>query len=323
MRKLFKLRQWLTLDEAASRLAITFDEAVSVADLLRLALDGQLKISLHLVNHARGRMGEIVGWEEVTLRMMPTIDGQLGPVPYVVETAIGDGRFIKIFGGATTITGVWDLAMFGAEVLDIEHQYQLLTGGPEVTLTNLEGVFLVGEENVVCQLLDHFEENEYEPGSQAAGAVLEQQIQEDDLSEADAEVMRQAYKYSRAKFLEKIKKHPDHAYYPLGGLPEDAVLVVRAAELRRLEEIANEDERTPATVSQPLKASSDNDNLPPKTAATFFKEYRAMAETIAKLANRKAISPSELATAVIDECEKAGYSMPVEQRTVKARIEKA
>lgn len=70
-------------------------------------------------------------------------------------------------------------------------------------------------------------------------------------------------------------------------------------------------------------ADGADEILPPKTAATFFKEYKAMAETIAKLANRKAISPNELATVVIDECEKAGYSIPVEQRTVKSRIEKA
>lgn len=323
MRKLFKLRQWLTLDEAASRLATTFDEAVSVADVLRLALDGHLKISLHLVNHAHGRMGKIIGLDEVTIRTHSALDGQPEPVSYVVETAIGDGRFIRISGETSTITGVWDLAMFGAEALDIEHQYQLLTGGPEVTLTNLEGVFLVGEGNTVCQLQDHFEANEYEPGSRAAGALLEQLIQGDDLSEADTTAMRQAYKYSRAKFLEQIKKYPDQAYYPLGGLPDDAVLVVRAAALRRLEEIANEDELIAVSDSQSLKASSDSDNLPPKTAATYFKEYRAMAETIAKLSKRKAASPNELAAVVMDECARAESPMPVEQRTVKTRIEKA
>lgn len=64
-------------------------------------------------------------------------------------------------------------------------------------------------------------------------------------------------------------------------------------------------------------------DLPPRTAATIYVEYKAMAETIASLANRQAKDRGELAAIVIDECDKAGNPMPVEQRTVKARIEKA
>ena len=48
-----------------------------------------------------------------------------------------------------------------------------------------------------------------------------------------------------------------------------------------------------------------------------------MAEVIAKLSDRKAATVSELAAVVMDECAKAGIPMPVEQRTVTARLEKA
>ena len=44
------------------------------------------------------------------------------------------------FKGVTTIEGVWDLPMLGAERLDIEHKYQMLTDGPEITLTMLDGL---------------------------------------------------------------------------------------------------------------------------------------------------------------------------------------
>ena len=41
-----------------------------------------------------------------------------------------------------SIDGIWDLPMHGAEQLDVEHRYQALTDGPEVTLTNIDGTFV-------------------------------------------------------------------------------------------------------------------------------------------------------------------------------------
>ena len=43
---LLKLREWLTLDEAASELSTALAEHVSVADVLRLVLDEKLKLSI-------------------------------------------------------------------------------------------------------------------------------------------------------------------------------------------------------------------------------------------------------------------------------------
>ncbi|MHB9100341.1 MAG: hypothetical protein ACYC2E_02320 [Sulfuricella sp.] len=47
MRKLDKLKKWLTIVDAARYLSIAFDEDVSEADVLRLALDGHLKLSVN------------------------------------------------------------------------------------------------------------------------------------------------------------------------------------------------------------------------------------------------------------------------------------
>ncbi len=52
MSKLFKLKEWLTLPDAAKHLAIAFGEEVGEADVLRLALDGHLKLSVNFVNKA-------------------------------------------------------------------------------------------------------------------------------------------------------------------------------------------------------------------------------------------------------------------------------
>ena len=55
MSKLFQLKEWLNISEAARHLSIVFREQVAEADVLRLALDRQLTLSVNFVNHrARG-----------------------------------------------------------------------------------------------------------------------------------------------------------------------------------------------------------------------------------------------------------------------------
>ena len=48
--KLMKIRSWLTIPEAARYLAILLGEEVTEAEVLRLGLDGQLKLSVRFVN---------------------------------------------------------------------------------------------------------------------------------------------------------------------------------------------------------------------------------------------------------------------------------
>ena len=67
-----KLREWLTIPETVRHLSNILDEEVSESDLLRIALDGHLKLSVYFVNHAYARCGKVVPyedaeWEESTL----------------------------------------------------------------------------------------------------------------------------------------------------------------------------------------------------------------------------------------------------------------
>jgi len=55
--KLLKLKKWLTIPEAARHLSNLFEEEVSEADVLRLALDRHLKLSVYFVNHTYARQG--------------------------------------------------------------------------------------------------------------------------------------------------------------------------------------------------------------------------------------------------------------------------
>ena len=57
MKKLLKLKEWLAVSDAAKHLSILFGEEVVEADVLRLALDGHLTLSVLFVNGASARCG--------------------------------------------------------------------------------------------------------------------------------------------------------------------------------------------------------------------------------------------------------------------------
>ena len=65
MGKLFNLKEWLTIPDTARHLSIVFGEDVSEADVLRLALDGRLQLSVYFVNNANARCGKVVGYDQV------------------------------------------------------------------------------------------------------------------------------------------------------------------------------------------------------------------------------------------------------------------
>jgi hypothetical protein len=58
--KLFKLKEWLTLPDAAKHLTGVCGEEVTEADILRLALDGHLKLSVNFINSAHALPAQVV-----------------------------------------------------------------------------------------------------------------------------------------------------------------------------------------------------------------------------------------------------------------------
>ena len=58
------LKEWLTIPDAAQHLSIMFSEEVKEADVLRLALDGHLRLSVNFVNQAYGKCGKLISFED-------------------------------------------------------------------------------------------------------------------------------------------------------------------------------------------------------------------------------------------------------------------
>ena len=248
MSKLLKLKKWVTLEDAAKRFSAVFEEEVSVADVLRLGADGELTLSVNIVNGATGKralkvslkqdetvfgarsslfvatddksipgefraIGELrhlkkeaerLGFEvnfdteEVIRKLLRdpltpvnTGDDSILAVA-VMGTHLDDDHILQCTESLEELWGVYDLTMVGSECLDVEHQYQALTGGPEVTASKLGGVLLKSSEGDYFQLQEYCREEIDEPGA------------------ADN-------------------------YYPAGELPHDAPLVVRTSALQEFE----------------------------------------------------------------------------------------
>lgn len=266
MSKLLKLKEWLTLPDAAKCLGSSLGEDVAVEDLLRLALDGHLVLSVNLVNHASARVGKYVEFADTNWIFCPPLfdrkpinqieEEDLSRYPKSLQDAIlatpknlwatcdammmsldaGEGRFINLSNEVETVSGIWDLPMIGGEMLDVEHFYQSKSGGPAVTLQSLEGTFLSRASGEVCQLQESYEHNPYMPGTSASLQRIKDEISDGGISELAGRRLLEEHSKDREKYLRGKKDRPHaHNFHPAGGLPKDAVYVIRTQSLRELE----------------------------------------------------------------------------------------
>ena len=243
MSKLFKLKEWVSVGDAAKRLSALFEEDVTKADVLRLALDGHLKLSINFINEAKVRGGEIVSWNETEWAAFPDvrdkkpaykkpawwdrilskkatelplklaarlaewgIDQVLNDedlCPWMMSIHIGGERFLNLYDEVKTIQGVWDLPMIGGEKLDVENAFQSSEGGPEVLLLHPDGVFVESQNGEIYQLQQYFEDDEYCPGSQAQLRLLKQRISDKHIENEKALELLGQHNEDRGKYFQK------------------------------------------------------------------------------------------------------------------------
>lgn len=198
MSKLFKLKRWLRLDEAATWLSSVLSEPVSEADILRLALDLEIVLSVYFVESIQGTIGRPVPIGEA--RRVPGISIE-GVPPYevVLGVKLNDIEVLEFEGPVRHVEGVFDLPMIGGERISCEALYQVLTNGPKVELVSADGVFL------------------REPDSDSYI-----QIYEDYLPEAKPGDNRGRW-----------ERREELIQFPVGTLPDRAIFVVRQSSLNR------------------------------------------------------------------------------------------
>ena len=235
MSKLFKYKVWVTLDEAANYLSIVLAEKVGISDVLRLALDGYLKLSVNFVNHAQARKGNRLLYKDAEKVEMPSLKGDSNVLIVCglkfinQETGIVE-EVVQFDEKVITVDGIWDLTMIGGERLDVEHKFQMLTNGPSIELVNYDGCYIEDYSNgTVYELQESFDSNQYTKGSTAQLEEIKSQIVIKNIPKDKAELLIQKHKEDRKEFLENARKKDNTSsnYYPIGGLPDNSVLVVR------------------------------------------------------------------------------------------------
>jgi hypothetical protein len=162
MKKLHKVRELLTLPEAAHRLAGRLQEEVTEEDVLRLALEGHLTLSVKFLKPARGRLGRVVSEAEATRSVTDEVFIYgLSEVPHAARGSgsplvvkVDADRYLKLMGEISTIDGIWDLPLVGNERVEIERRIRRLTGKPDISPDSAEGFFLHRESGEACQLFE-------------------------------------------------------------------------------------------------------------------------------------------------------------------------
>ncbi|MDK9706384.1 MAG: hypothetical protein OEL83_04980 [Desulforhopalus sp.] len=131
--KLLRLRDWLTLPESANYLSIVLGEEISEVELLRLVLDGFLKISVNFVNPVVAERRELIS-EDLKSRMASEWirkENEYDQVYGEEPSAFFEEVLATIISATPSkiLQGIWDLPMIGAERVFIEYQHQMLIGG--------------------------------------------------------------------------------------------------------------------------------------------------------------------------------------------------
>jgi hypothetical protein len=223
LKKLLNLKDWVTVPEAARYLSILFEEDVTQADVLRLTLDEHLTLSVNFVNAASVQCSEIADdgpvVAAVSLQMSEDEAARWFEELRIASIDALDefGNGLEFSSNVTVkyITGIWDVLMGGSTRANVENKYQSLSGGPAIDPCFLEGGFVVTHPNGTL-------------------AIIVERFSDDEIEDKNLGTLPD--------------NHPSR--YHAGGIPSDAVLVVRTSALQDLEAMLSEPE--PAT-ERPLK----------------------------------------------------------------------
>ncbi len=305
MSKLFRLREWMTVAEAAQHLTGALGEPVQEKDVYRLALDNHLRLSVDFVNHAQASVGAIVGPEaieqvELPIDFLPDFvtEGKEGTFNVMMSLSIGEDRYVNFDKEVRSIRGIWDLMMLGGERLDIEHVYQSTIGGPAVELTSLEGA-LVEKDGKVAKLMESFDNNEFQSGSKAQETGMEAYIAQKNIPHKKAVEMRRRFKLERKAYLEKrSSSNREDDYYPANGLPSDSVIVVKTNAIIEF-----------------LQSLDDPGSPAEKTLQT--KERNTLLIMIAALCNEAGIDYGKKGVAVAIEKMTENLGAPITDDTIR------
>lgn len=296
MNKLLKLREWLPLHDACRFLSAAVSEPITQSDLLGLALEKNLKLSIRLAKLVSATRATVKPFEEVLRFEPPAWLGQSQEICAHEDIVLGDE--------VVALDGVFDLPMVGRARLIVEQLLNEESGDLSAQIANYIGILVEGAEGCF-QLLLSREENEAVNGSRAHLEHLEARILDFRLSIEEAGQLRRCYAADRAAFLRaQAEQAPVDRLDPMHQLPSHCSVGVRTSELIALK----------AKLESPGSAVDS-----PREQTTLLNTIAALLELAGSERSRRQ-SDSEL----IDELvTKHGTKQGIKTRTLQGTFAKA
>lgn len=238
--KLFKLKRWLTLPETARHLTGLCGEEVTEADILRLVLDGHLKLSVNFVQETWAAPCKLACYPEDKLRV--AIANKSYPEelnwrenPRGMELAslkIGEDKFLNSQDKEwVSLSGLYSLPMIDGDWLAVEQKWRSLTGNHEVMRPGYYGTFLEDDNKTIYRLKDGINFSEYQAVYKPKQNELRRHIANNNISKDNAETLLNLLEEERETFLKENHR---------ATLPQDSALVVRTEALRELEQFLSD-----------------------------------------------------------------------------------
>ena len=162
MSKLTKLKSWLPMGEAAHYLSDKLNEHVSQADLIRLAIDNHIILSVRLINSTMSNQGRAVTADQAESIMSNQIEypenypfeinSDEAPYRVIISSQIEPGLYFKK-EQFTFVKGMFDLRWGDGMSLVLRSEYQKLTDGAPIEDEYAVSIYLCASDDCVYQLL--------------------------------------------------------------------------------------------------------------------------------------------------------------------------
>lgn len=215
--KILKVKNSLTLEEAAAHVSTIFQEPISERDIIELVLDRKLTLSINIRTRIHAKRSYEISpndpeWKSIEF-ITPYYDRLQNPKGLrtggdLIGQFISKDRFIYVSEEIESIDGIWDLSLHGAEKGLLE-ELLFQAAGTEAEAQHeripSEGIIVHREGSGYFQLQEHtIYANSYLSGS----------------AEAKSRAIER-YK----KRIEKNGKDPK--YFPLFTLPKTSLFLVK------------------------------------------------------------------------------------------------
>ncbi|MGX2948507.1 hypothetical protein [Frederiksenia canicola] len=233
MKKIYKLKKWLTLDEVAERLSLETKDDITKGDVLQLGIDGELRISIQIPSDLTAKKCEFIKREECTysnigadfILQMEEIANEikrrlnldnvpddilkehLDKVGFLNEESLRDGRFMRISSNETKLlSGVYELELIGNELLDLKWELSEEENLPKADIIKLCGFYVKDNNGTTFEIQSKIDIDEHIKLQKEIKSDLKQATAQSDLS--CIEKANIVEKINNTQFRKKVLTYP-------------------------------------------------------------------------------------------------------------------